>query len=75
MKLEELRAGLSVRITEGYHKGKTGKVIAVGTFEGGPKQIGALVDIADPVLVIAMPDELEKLPETPLPPGWGEFEV
>lgn len=75
MKLEELRVGLPVRITTGFHAGKTGKVIAVGTFEGGPKQIGALVDIADPVLVIAMPDELEKLPEAPLPPGWEEFEI
>ncbi|MEK3796096.1 hypothetical protein MKX42_30605 [Paenibacillus sp. FSL R7-0204] len=75
MKLEELQPGLTVQITEGYHKGKTGKVIAVGTFEGGPKQIGALVDIADPVLVIAMPDALEKLPEEPVPPGWEEFEI
>lgn len=75
MKLEELRAELPVRITEGYHGGKKGKVIAVGTFEGGPQQIGALVDIAEPGLVIVLPDELEKLPEHPLPPGWEEFEI
>lgn len=75
MKLEELRAGLPVRITEGYHKGKTGKVIAVGTFEGGPQRIGALVDIAEPMLVIALPAALEKLPEEPLPPGWEEFVI
>lgn len=75
MKLKELKAGLLVRITAGYHKGKTGKVISVGTFEGGPKQIGALVDIAEPALVIVLPDALEKLPEEPVPPGWEEVEL
>ncbi|MEK4854769.1 hypothetical protein NST04_33375 [Paenibacillus sp. FSL H7-0756] len=75
MRLEELRPGLSVQITEGFHKGKTGKVLAIGTFEGGPKQIGALVDIAEPVLVILEPGALEELPEEPLTPGWEEFEV
>jgi hypothetical protein len=75
MKWEELKPGLPVRITAGYHAGKTGKVLAVGTFEGGPDRIGALVDIAEPLLVIIVPEALEKLPEEPLPPGWGEFEV
>ncbi|NQX45365.1 hypothetical protein HQN87_08475 [Paenibacillus tritici] len=75
MKLEDLKPGLPVQITAGYHKGKTGKVIAVGTFEGGPKQIGALVDIAEPVLVILEPGAMEKLPEKPLSPGWEEFEI
>ncbi|NOU83847.1 hypothetical protein GC101_33890 [Paenibacillus sp. LMG 31459] len=75
MKLEELKPGLPVQITKGYHAGKTGKVITIGTFEGGPKRIGALVDIAEPVLVIMDPEALEKLLEEPLPPGWEQFEV
>lgn len=75
MKLEDIRAGLQVRITEGYHAGKTGKVIAVGTFEGGPQRIGALVDIAEPVLLIVLPIALEKFPEEELLPGWEEFEI
>lgn len=75
MKLEELRPDLQVQITAGYHKGKIGKVIAVGTFEGGPKQIGALLDIAEPVLVIVEPEALEELPEEPPPLGWEEVEL
>jgi hypothetical protein len=75
MRWEELKPGLLVRITAGYHAGKTGKVLAVGTFEGGPYRIGALVDIAEPVLVILEPEALEKMLEKPLPPGWEEFEV
>lgn len=75
MRLEELKPGLPVQITKGYHAGKTGKVITIGTFEGGPKRIGALVDIAEPVLVILEPDLLEVVPEDPLLPGWEEFEV
>lgn len=75
MKWEELKPGLPVKITEGYHTGKTGKVVAVGTFEGGSYRIGALVDIAEPLLVIVEPEVLEELPAEPLPLGWGKFEV
>ncbi|KGE21097.1 hypothetical protein [Paenibacillus wynnii] len=75
MKWDELKPGLPVRITAGYHAGKTGKVLAVGTFEGGPYRIGALVDILEPLLVIVGPEALEELPEYPLLPGWEEFEV
>jgi hypothetical protein len=75
MKWDELKPGLSVRITAGYHAGKTGKVLAVGTFEGGAKRIGALVDIAEPLLVIMEPEALEEAPEEPLQPGWEEFEI
>lgn len=58
---------LPVRITDGFH---TGKVIAVGTFEGGPYRIGALVDIGEPLLVIIVdPEALEEAPEEPLSPG------
>ncbi|KHL94581.1 hypothetical protein QW71_17020 [Paenibacillus sp. IHB B 3415] len=75
MKLEELKPGLPVRIMKGHHAGKTGKVLAIGTFEGGPKRIGALVDIVELVLVIVEPEDIEELPEEPLPPGWGEVEI
>lgn len=75
MKLEELHTGLPVRITKGFHAGKTGKVLSVGTFEGGPKRIGALVEIKEPGLVILEPEALEKLPEEPLPPNWEEVEL
>ncbi|MEK3718897.1 hypothetical protein [Paenibacillus sp. FSL R7-0333] len=60
MKLEELRPGLSVRITEGEHTGKTGSVLAVGTFEGGPQSIGALLDIGERLPVICEPGGIEK---------------
>jgi hypothetical protein len=75
MKWEELKPGLPVRIIEGYHAGKIGKVLAVGTFEGGPYRIGALVDIAEPLLIIIDPNALQEVPEDPLPSGWEEFEV
>jgi hypothetical protein len=75
MKWEELKPGLPVRITAGYHAGKTGKVLAVGTFEGGPDRISALVDITEPVLVILEPEALKKLPAEPLQLGWEEFEI
>lgn len=57
-----------VRITTGYHAGKTGKVLAARTFEGGPYRIGALVGIAEPLLVIIDPEVLKEFPEEPLPP-------
>lgn len=60
MKLEELQSGLPVRITEGAHTGKTGRVLAVGTFEGGPQSIGALVDLGDSLLIIVEPEGIEK---------------
>lgn len=64
MRWDELRPVLPVRITDGFH---TGKVIAVGTFEGGPYRIGALVDIGEPLLVIIVdPEALEEAPEEPL---------
>lgn len=75
MKWEQLKPGLPVRITAGYHAGKNGKVLAVGTFEGGPYRIGALVDITEPVLVILEPEALDTLPEEPLLPGWEKFEL
>lgn len=59
MKLEELQPGLPVRITKGYHSGKTGRVVAVGTFEGGPKRISALVDLGES-LIIVEPEGIEK---------------
>lgn len=59
MKLEELHTGLPVRITSGSHKGRTGRVLAVGTFEGGPKRIGALVDLGESLLIVE-PEGLEK---------------
>lgn len=60
MKLEELHTGLPVRITSGFHEGRTGRVLAVGTFEGGPKRIGALVDIGEKLPVICDPGGIEK---------------
>ncbi|AIQ45639.1 hypothetical protein R70723_06840 [Paenibacillus sp. FSL R7-0273] len=75
MKWEELKPGQPVKINAGYHTGKTGIVVAVGTFEGGPYRIGALVDIAEPLLIIIRPESLEELPQKPLPSGWEEFEI
>ncbi|WP_342547638.1 hypothetical protein NST69_27480 [Paenibacillus sp. FSL P2-0089] len=60
MRLEELKAGLPVRITTGIHAGKKGTVLSVGTFEGGPKRIGALVDLGQSLLIIVEPEGIEK---------------
>lgn len=60
MRLEDLKSGLPVRITKGFHAGKTGKVLSVGTFEGGPKRIWALVDLGESLLIIVEPEGIEK---------------
>ncbi|MEK5414512.1 hypothetical protein [Paenibacillus sp. FSL L8-0708] len=78
MKWEDLKPGMSVRIAKGHgsgYGGRRGRILAVGTFEGSLKRIGALVDIAEPLLVVIEPEALEEMPEDQLPPGWEEFEV
>ncbi|OME23433.1 hypothetical protein [Paenibacillus odorifer] len=68
MKAEELTLGVRVRITDGFHIGKIGIVIAKGTQT-------VLLDIGEPLLISMLPAHLEKAPEDPLPPGWEEFEI
>ncbi|MBT2287963.1 hypothetical protein J7E73_02230 [Paenibacillus albidus] len=78
MKWEELKPGMPVRIAAGHESGfggRKGRVLAIGTFEGYNKRIGALVDIGEPLLLIIEPEALEPVPKDPLPPGWEEFEV
>ncbi|MNM10415.1 hypothetical protein D3C76_1773010 [compost metagenome] len=78
MKFEDLKPGMQIRIAANHisgYGGRTGKVIAIGTFEGGPKRIGALVDINEPCLLVIEPDDLDPVEPDPLPPGWAEFEV
>lgn len=78
MKWDELKRGLPVRIAAGHESGfggRSGKVVAVGTFEGYSKRIGALIDIGEPLLLILEPEALEEAPEDPPPPGWEEFDV
>lgn len=78
MKFDDLKPGMPVCIAldhpNGYG-GRRGRVIAVGTFEGGPKRIGALVDIHEPCLLVVEPEDLEQVDPDPLPPGWEEFDV
>lgn len=78
MNFSELMPGIPVRIAldhpNGYG-GRIGKVIAVGTFEGGPKRIGALVDIHEPCLLVVEPEDLEQVDPDPPSPGWEEFDV
>ncbi|OKP91534.1 hypothetical protein A3842_02640 [Paenibacillus sp. P3E] len=78
MMLQKLKPGLVVRIIEGHESGfggRQGKIIAVGTFQGGPKHIGALVDINEPLLINIESEGLEEAYDDPLPRGWEEFEV
>lgn len=77
MNLKDITPDLRVQIAADHpsgHDSRTGRVVAVGTFEGS-YTIGALVDIGEPLLVIIEPEALELAPEEPLPPGWEEFEV
>ncbi|MNM31032.1 hypothetical protein D3C81_416000 [compost metagenome] len=77
MNLKDITPGLRVQIAPDHQSGhgsRTGRVVAVGTFEGG-YTICALVDIGEPLLAIIEPEALELAPEEPLPPGWKEFEV
>lgn len=78
MKLEDLKPGLPIRIAPEHpngYGGRKGKVIAIGTFEGGPKWIGALIDINEACLLIVEPEGLDPDQPDPLPPGWEEIEV
>ncbi|WP_025692308.1 hypothetical protein [Paenibacillus zanthoxyli] len=78
MNLDEIKPGLRVRIatdhTSGYGS-RTGRVVAVGTFEVNLYKIGALVDIGEPLLIIVEPEALDHAPEDPLPPGWEEVDI
>ncbi|WP_310550832.1 hypothetical protein [Paenibacillus glufosinatiresistens] len=73
MNLNHITPGLRVRITAGHWTGRTGSIVAVGTFEGGPMQIGVLVDIGEPLLIHELPEHLELAPEEPMPSGWAEY--
>ncbi|MNM22052.1 hypothetical protein D3C81_324220 [compost metagenome] len=78
MNLKDITPGLRVRIVADHscgHGSRTGRVVAVGTFEGGPQQISVLVDIGEPLLAIIEPEALEPVPEDPLPHGWEEFNI
>lgn len=78
MKWEELKQGLPVRIVVDHSSGfggRSGKVVAIGTFEGYSMRIGALIDIGEPLLMVIEPEALEEAPEDPLAPGWEEFEL
>lgn len=68
MKIEELTLGVRVRITDGFHIGKIGIVIAKGTQT-------VLLDIGEPLLISELPEHLELAPEDPLLPGWEEVEI
>ncbi|MNB71351.1 hypothetical protein D3C75_179140 [compost metagenome] len=68
MKAEELTLGVRVRITDGFHIGKIGIVIAKGTQT-------VLLDIGEPLLISVLPGNLKPAPEDPLPPGWEEVEI
>ncbi|WP_438497209.1 hypothetical protein [Paenibacillus sp. IHBB 3054] len=78
MKWEELKPGLPVRIAAGHESGfggRSGKVVAVGTFEGYSKRIGALIDIGEPLLMVIEPEALEEEPKNPSTLGWEEFDL
>jgi hypothetical protein len=68
MKLEDLIYGIRVRIITGFHTGKIGIVLAVGS-----KTV--LLDIGEPLLISEPYEHLEPAPEDPLPPGWAEVEI
>ncbi|MBY9078326.1 hypothetical protein KIH86_17560 [Paenibacillus sp. HN-1] len=77
MNLKDITPGLRVRIATDHpsgHGSRTGRVVAVGTFEGS-YTIGALIDIGEPLLTIIEPEALEPAPDEPLPPGWEEFDI
>ena len=74
MNLNNITPGIRVLITAGYHIGKTGRVIAVGTF-APLEPIKALIDINEPLLIHELPEHLEPTLEESLPPGWEEFDL
>ncbi|MNC34995.1 hypothetical protein D3C75_834600 [compost metagenome] len=77
MNLKDITPGLPVRIAADHpsgHGSRTGRVVAVGTFEGS-HMISVLVDIGEPLLVIIEPEALEPAADEPLPPGWEEFDI
>ncbi|SEU32884.1 hypothetical protein SAMN03159358_0168 [Paenibacillus sp. NFR01] len=75
MNLNHITPGLRVRITAGHWRGRTGSVVAVGTFQGGSERIAVLLDIDEPLLIREMPEHLDPAPEDPLQPGWAEFNI
>ncbi|MEF2968871.1 hypothetical protein V3851_24035 [Paenibacillus sp. M1] len=78
MKLSDLKPGLPIQIIADHpngYGGRKGKVIAIGTFEGGPKAISVLVDIYEACLLVVEPEGLDPVEPDPLPPGWAEIEV
>ncbi|ASA22302.1 hypothetical protein [Paenibacillus donghaensis] len=77
MKLTDIKPGMRVRIAAKHpsgYGGRTGSVLAVGTFEP-LDQCGVLLDIGEALLTVIEPEALEEAPEEPLPPGWEEFEI
>ncbi|MEK4453883.1 hypothetical protein [Paenibacillus sp. FSL L8-0506] len=68
MNSNKITLGIRVRITDGFHIGKIGIVIAKGTRT-------VLLDIGEPLLISEPPEHLEPAPEDPLPPGWEEVEI
>lgn len=78
MRIEDIRPGIDVHIIRDHpngYGGRKGKVIAIGTFEGGPKTIGVLVDIYEACLIVVLPEHLDPIEPDPLPPGWEEIEL
>lgn len=61
MRLVDVVPDLRVDVTGGPWSGRTGSVIAVGTFEGGPSHIGALVDLGGPAPALVALADLEPL--------------
>lgn len=81
MRLEDIRKGQQVRISDHHpsgYGGREGMVVAVGEAKSLDKKSvikGATVDIGEVLLVLIEAEALDKVDKEKLPPGWEEFDL